>query len=227
MSSDDWFPQMPIRCILVDDHTLFRDGVRRLLESEADFTVVAEAGDAGEALEKVRTLRPDLVLMDIGMPGMSSFDAARLMRRQCPETRLVFLSMYEEEEYLPQCLAVGAVGYVLKDAPPSRLVRVLREAHLGRKNISNKLANQFREVPRLPSSRAIGRGPSLTPREREVVRMIAEGNSVREIAGRLGLSAKTVEAHKFNLMRKLNVHNKVQLVTYAIQKKIVKMPAGA
>jgi len=223
MSSDDWFPQMPIRCILVDDHTLFRDGVRRLLESEADFTVVAEAGNAGEALEKVRTQRPDLVLMDIGMPGMSSFDAARLMRRQCPETRLVFLSMYEEEEYLPQCLAVGAVGYVLKDAPPSRLVRVLREAYLGRQYLCNK----FREVPRLPASRVIGRGPSLTPREREVVRMIAEGNSVRQIAGRLGLSAKTVEAHKFNLMRKLNVHNKVQLVTYAIQKKIVKMPAGA
>jgi two-component system response regulator NreC len=227
MSSDDWFPQMPIRCILVDDHTLFRDGVRRLLESEADFTVVAEAGNAGEALEKVRALSPDLVLMDIGMPGMSSFDAARVMRRQCPETRLVFLSMYEEEEYLPQCLAVGAVGYVLKDAPPARLVRVLREAHLGRKYIGSKLASHFGEVYRPALSRAIGRGPSLTPREREVVRMIAEGNSVRQIAGRLGLSAKTVEAHKFNLMRKLNVHNKVQLVTYAIQKKIVKMPAGA
>jgi DNA-binding NarL/FixJ family response regulator len=218
---------MPIHCILVDDHTLFRDGVRRLLESEADFAVVGEAGNAGEALEKVRALRPDLVLMDIGMPGMSSFEAARLMLRDCPETRLIFLTMYEEEEYLPQCLAVGAVGYVLKDSPPSRLIAVLREAHRGREYVNPKLWNQFGQAPRLPASRAIDSGPSLTPREREVVRMIAEGNSVRQIAGRLGLSAKTVEAHKFNLMRKLNVHNKVQLVTYAIQKKMVKMPAGA
>ena len=216
---------MPIRCILVDDHTLFRDGIRRLLESEPDFSVAGQAGNAAEGLEKVRELRPDVVLMDIGMPGLSSFEAARLMLRHCPGTRVVFLTMYQEEECLQQCVAVGADGYVLKDAPPARLIHVLREVHQGHKCLNPKF-NQLEAPPRLPSPRAIGRGPSLTPREREVVRMIAEGSSVRQIAARLGLSAKTVEAHKFNLMRKLNVHNKVQLVTYAIRKKIVSMPAG-
>lgn len=218
---------MSIRCILVDDHALFRDGVRRLLESESGFAVVGEAGNAVEALEMVEELRPDVVLMDIGMPGMSSFEGARQMLERWPETRLIFLTMFEEEEYLAQCLAIGAVGYVLKDSPPARLINVLREAHRGRKYVSPKLWRRLEELPRLLPARSSSRVSALTPREREVIRMIAEGNSVRQIAYRLGLSTKTVEAHKFNLMRKLNVHNKVQLVTYAIRKKIVTVPAGA
>ena len=218
---------MSIRCLLVDDHTLFRDGVRRLIESEPGFAVVGEAGNASEALEKVEVLHPDVVLMDIGMPGMSSFEGARQMLERWPDIRLIFLTMFEEEEYLAQCLAIGAVGYVLEDAPPARLINVLREARRGRKYVSPKLWRRLEELPRLLPARSTGRASSLTPRECEVIRMIAEGNSVRQIAGRLGLSNKTVEAHKFNLMRKLNVHNKVQLVTYAIRQKIVSVPAGA
>jgi two-component system, NarL family, response regulator NreC len=220
---------MSIKCILVDDHTLFRDGLRRLLESEPDFEVVGEASDAIEALDKVRELQPDVVLMDIGMPGMSSFEAARLMEKNFPATRLIFLTMYEDEEYLLQCLDVGAAGYVLKDAPAQRLISAVREVYQGRKYLSpqvvEKLVDDFRS--RSHGSYGLARSSTLTPREREVIKMIAEGNSVREIASLLGLSVKTVEAHKFNLMRKLNIHNKAQLVTYAIQKKIVKMPAGA
>ncbi len=215
---------MPIQCILVDDHTLFREGIRRLLESQPDFLVVGEAGNAGDALARVRELRPDLVLMDIGMPGMSSLEAARQMRRHSPETRIVFLTMFEEEEYLSQCLAAGAAGYVPKDAPPERLLHVMRQAYRGG-DFSDTLWKQLSETPRPP--RSADGVASLTPREREVVRLIAQGNSVRQIAGHLGLSAKTVEAHKFNLMRKLGVHNKVQLVTYAIRKKIVTVHAGA
>jgi two-component system response regulator NreC len=216
---------MSIHCIVVDDHTLFREGVRRLLETEPDFAVVGEASDAAEALEKVRDLRPDVVLMDIGMPGMSSFEAARLMRRHCPETRVIFLTMHEDEEYLLQCLTVGAVGYVLKDTPACELIDALRQTHQGHKYLSPNLANRLGEPSRVPA-RAVGHGPSLTPREREVVRMIAEGSSVRQIAGRLRLSIKTVESHKFNLMRKLNIHNKAQLVTYAFHKKIIKVPSA-
>jgi two-component system, NarL family, response regulator NreC len=221
---------MPIKCIIVDDHTLFRDGVRRLLEGEGDIEVVGEAGDAVEGLEKVRALQPDVVLMDIGMPGMSSFEAARLIERNCPQTRTIFLTMYEDEEYLLQCLEVGAAGYVLKDAPAPKLIHAMREVFKGRKYISprilGKLVEDFSARPRGPLSR-VSRSSTLTPREREVVKMIAEGNSVKAIASLLGLSVKTVEAHKFNLMRKLDIHNKAQLVTYAIQKKILKMPAGA
>jgi|SRR5215471_8214852 len=221
--------QMSIKCLVVDDHTLFREGIRRLLEGEPDFVVVGEAGDALEAIAKVREHRPDVVLMDIGMPGMSSFEAARLIERNHPETRLIFLTMYEDEEYLLQCLDVGASGYILKDAPAPRLIGAVRDVHQGRKYLSpqvlEKLVDDFRS--RSQGSPGLARSTTLTPREREVVKMIAEGNSVREIAGTLGLSIKTIEAHKFNLMRKLNIHNKAQLVTYAIQKKIVKMPAGA
>jgi DNA-binding NarL/FixJ family response regulator len=221
---------MPIKCIVVDDHTLFRDGVRRLLEGEADFEVVGEASDAVEALEKIRVTQPDVVLMDIGMPGMSSFEAARLIERNCPNTRTIFLTMYEDEEYLLQCLEVGAAGYILKDAPSPKLIEGVREVFKGRKYISprvlEKLVEDFHSRPRGPRTQ-VSRSSTLTPREREVIKMIAEGNSVKEIAKLLGLSIKTVEAHKFNLMRKLGIHNKAQLVTYAIQKKILKMPAGA
>lgn len=219
---------MAIKCLIVDDHTLFREGLRRVLEGEPDLQVVGDAADATQGLEKVRELRPDVVLMDIGMPGMSSFEAARLMGKESPGSRLIFLTMYEDEEYLLQCLDVGASGYILKDAPAPRLIGAVRDVYQGRKYLSpqvlGKLVDDFRARSQ---SRGQSRGATLTPREREVIKMIAEGNSVKEIANLLGLSVKTVEAHKFNLMRKLDIHNKAQLVTYAIQKKIVKMPVGA
>ncbi|MBA3913254.1 MAG: response regulator transcription factor [Acidobacteriales bacterium] len=218
-----------MNCLLVDDHTLFREGLRRLLESEPDMHVVGEAADAVEAIEKVRELSPNVVLMDIGMPGMSSFEAARQIEKGSPGTRLIFLTMYEDEEYLLQCLEVGASGYLLKDAPAPRLIAAVREVNQGRKYLSpqvvEKLVDDYRS--RSQGGQTVARSTTLTPREREVIKMIAEGNSVKEIAALLGLSVKTVEAHKFNLMRKLDIHNKAQLVTYAIQKKIVKMPIGA
>jgi len=218
---------MSINCLLVDDHTLFREGLRRVLESEPDIQVVGEASDAASALEVIAQMKPDVVLMDIGMPGMSSFEAARMVDKNHPGTRLIFLTMYEDEEYLLQCLDVGAAGYVLKDAPAPKLIGAVREVYQGRKYLSPQVLEKLVTATRSAGSYGMPRSSMLTPREREVVKMIAEGNSVKEIAGVLGLSIKTVEAHKFNLMRKLNIHNKAQLVTYAIQKKIVKMPAGA
>ena len=216
---------MHIRCLIVDDHTLFRVGVRRLLESEEDFEVVAEAGNAAEALEKVSKLRPDVVLMDIGMPGLSSIKAAQQIADQWPETRLIFLTMYEDQEYLTRCLNAGADGFLLKDVPADLLIRTVREVHAGGKYFNREL-NAEAEAARPPASGAgMNLGLTLTPRERQIMKMIAEGSSVRQAAGRLGLSVKTVEAHKFNLMRKLDLHNRAQLVTYAIQKRIVKMPA--
>jgi two-component system response regulator NreC len=219
--------EVAIKCVIVDDHTLFRDGLRRVLESESDLEVVGEASDAAEALEKVRELQPDVVLMDIAMPGMSSFDAARVLMRDYPHTHLIFLTMHEEEEYLLQSMQVGAAGFMLKDSPAPKVINAVREVFQGRKYLSPQILGRMVDDVRARAARDSSRGSMLTPREREITRMIAEGNSVKEIAGMLGRSVKTVEAHKFNLMRKLNIHNKAQLVTYAIQKKIVKLPAEA
>jgi two-component system, NarL family, response regulator NreC len=217
-----------IKCLLVDDHTLFRQGVRRLLESESDFEVVAEASDGGDAVEKAREFRPDIVLMDIGMPGLSSFESARQIKKNRQETKILFLTMYEDEDYLVQCLEVGASGYVLKDTPAPQLVTAARDVYKGGKYLSSqvlgKLVEDFRS--RVRDTRLRPRISTLTPREREILKLLAEGNSVKEIAVTLGLSVKTVEAHKFNLMRKLDIHNKAQLVTYAIQKKIIKIPVN-
>ena len=217
-----------IKCLLVDDHTLFRQGVRRLLESENDFEVVGEAADGGEAVEKARELRPDIVLMDIGMPGLSSFESARQIKKNRMETKILFLTMYEDEDYLGQCLEVGASGCVLKDTPAPQLLTAVRDVYKGGKYLSSqvlgKLVEDFRS--RVRDTRMRPRISTLTPREREILKLLAEGNSVKEIAVILGLSVKTVEAHKFNLMRKLDIHNKAQLVTYAIQKKIIKIPVN-
>ncbi|HEV3040246.1 MAG TPA: response regulator transcription factor [Candidatus Angelobacter sp.] len=218
-----------IKCLLVDDHTLFRQGVRRLLESESDFEVIAEAADGGEAVEKARDTRPDIVLMDIGMQGLSSFEAARQIKKNRPETKILFLTMYDDEDYLVQCLEVGASGYVLKDTPAPQLLTAVRDVYKGGKFLSSqvlgKLVEDFRSRVR-DNTRMRPRMSTLTPREREILKLLAEGNSVKEIAVILGLSVKTVEAHKFNLMRKLDIHNKAQLVTYAIQKKIIKIPVN-
>ena len=211
-----------IRCVLAEDHILLRDGVRRLLEESADFSVVGEAADASEALKLVIAHRPDIVLLDISMPGMSSFEAARLIEEHCAETRVVFLTMHEDQEYLTQALRAGASGYLLKDTPAPQLLHALRKVHRGEQSLSPRILRQLEQSggdrPRRPD-RTI-----LTPREREVIKLLAEGCTVRQAAGQLGVSVKTVEAHKFNLMRKLDIHNKAQLVTVAIRKKIVSAP---
>jgi DNA-binding NarL/FixJ family response regulator len=220
--------QGKIRCLLVDDHTLVRLGLRRLLEDEPDFEVVAEASSASEALKRVAEHRPDLVLMDVAMPGMSPIEAARLIQRDHPHTKLVFLTAHDDEEHVMQALSAGAAGYVLKNTSASALLGAMRQVHSAGSYVSPEVLSRLVEEARSrPAGAPVQRRSVLTPREREVTRMIAEGNSAKEIAQLLGLSVKTVEAHKFNLMRKLDIHNKAQLVTYAIQKKIVKMPAEA
>jgi two-component system, NarL family, response regulator NreC len=220
---------MAIRCIIIEAHTSFRERLRRVLVAEPDFQVVGEARDASHGHQLVRDLKPDVVLMDIDIAGTSGLEAARLMARDAPDTGLILLTAQEDEEYLLRSMEVGAAGYILKDSPAPKLLGAIRDVHRGRKYVSpqilGKLVDDFRA--RGQGRRRRNPGATLTPREREVVKMIAEGKSVKEIAVRMGRSVKTVEAHKFNLMRKLDIHNKAQLVIYAIQTKIVKMPAGA
>jgi len=159
------------------------------------------------------------------MSGMSSFEATRQIRKERPETRVVFLSMYDDEDYLAECVDIGASGYVLKDSPSDQLVTAIREVHRGGSYLSprllTRLVDGFRVQGRNPAHQP--RFGTLTKREREILKMLAEGKSVKEIATGFDLSVKTVEAHKFNLMRKLDIHNKAQLVQYAIQKKIIRL----
>ena len=213
-----------IRILLTDDHTLFRQGIRTLLSAEPDLEVVGEAGSAMDSVAAAKQLRPDVVLMDIGMAGMSSFEATRQIRKERLETKIVFLSMYDDEDYLAECVEIGANGYVLKDSPADQLVTAIREVHRGGSYLSprllTRLVDGFRHQGAGPRQPRFG---TLTKREREILKMLAEGRSVKEIATGFELSVKTVEAHKFNLMRKLDIHNKAQLVQYAIQKKIIRL----
>ena len=219
-------PKTKIRCLIADDHVLVRQGIRRLLQDEQDVEIVGEAGDAAEALKGVMELRPDIVLMDIGMPGFSSFDATRVIQTDYPQTRVVFLTMHESQDYVMQGLQAGAAGYLLKDTPADKLASVLRDVHRGGKFVSPEVLGGLLDNGKFGQDRPRPSRTSLTPRETEIMKLLAEGNTVRKIAGMLGLSLKTVEAHKFNLMRKLDIHNKAELVHCAIRKKIVKMPVG-
>jgi two-component system response regulator NreC len=167
--------------------------------------------------------------MDIGMQGLSSFEATRQIRKDHPETRVVFLSMYDDEDYLAECMDMGASGYVLKDSPAEQLVSAIREVHRGGSYLSPRLLTRLVDDFRAQGAGAVRqpRFGTLTKREREILKMLAEGRSVKEIAAGFALSVKTVEAHKFNLMRKLDIHNKAQLVQYAIQKKVIRLPEFA
>jgi two-component system response regulator NreC len=214
------------RVLLTDDHTLFRQAIRTLLAAEPDLEVVGEAANASESVSLAQQLRPDVVLMDIGMAGMSSFEATRQIRRERPETHVLFLSMYDDEDYLAECMEIGANGYVLKDSPAEQLLTGIREVHRGGSYLSPRLLTRLVDGFRI-QGRGGERQPrfgTLTKREREILKLLAEGKSVKEIATGFDLSVKTVEAHKFNLMRKLDIHNKAQLVQYAIQKKVIRLP---
>ena len=215
-----------IRVLLTDDHTLFRQGLRTLLEGELDIEVAGEAANASDAVALAEQLRPDVVLMDIGMTGMSSFEATRQIRKERPETKVLFLSMYDDEDYLAESVEIGASGYILKESPAEQLLSAIREVYRGGNYLSPRLLTRLVDDFRL-QSRSPMRQPrfgTLTKREREIMKLLAEGKSVKEIATGYDLSVKTVEAHKFNLMRKLDIHNKAQLVQYAIQKKIIRLP---
>jgi DNA-binding NarL/FixJ family response regulator len=216
-----------VRCLVVDDHALLRQGVRRLLQDQDGVEVIGEANNAAAALEQVISLRPDVVLMDIGMPGVSSFDVTRVIQAEYPETRVIFLTMHEDQAYVMQGLQAGASGYVLKDTPAEKLASVLRDVHEGGKYVSPEVLHGLllAEGERQTESQEPSK-PLLTPRETEVMTLLAQGHTVRKIAGMLGVSMKTVDAHKFNLMRKLDIHNKAELVHCAIRNKLVKVAVG-
>jgi len=214
---------MIIRLLLVDDHAVIRTGLRMLLEMEKDVEIIGEAGTAQEALEAVRTLKPSVVLMDIGLPDMSGIEATRAIRRGSPETAVVALTIHEDEEYFFKMLDAGALGYVPKRAAPEELLTAIRAAAKGEVYLFPSLAKLLVK-DYLAQARQADGGPSLdglTDREGEVLRFLAEGKSNEEIAETLVISPKTVSRHRENLMRKLNLHSRAELVRYAIRKGII------
>ena len=217
---------MSIRVFLIDPLDLFRQGIISLLAQAPDIEVVGETGDVATGESSILQLAPDVVLLDVGMPGPCSFELARRVRKVQPQTRVAFLTAYDDAEYLVESMRVGAVGYILKDSTPTALIHAVREISRGNKFLSPRMLAHV--VDNFQQGDAQGlprpRSASLTNREREVVKLLAEGNSVKQIALQLNVSIKTVEAHKCNLMRKLDLHNKVQLVQYAFHQKILRLP---
>lgn len=209
----------PISLLLVDDHALVRTALEDRLGREADLTIVGTAGTADEALGTALELRPDVILMDIDMPGLACFDAARRIRERCPETRIIFLSAYSYDRYVEQALAVRAAGYVTKNDPMGVLVKAIRTVAGGGSCFSPSIQARLvidEKTARLSPQRK-SRVSTLTPRELEILRYIARGMSRKDIAQTVGLSDKTVHRHTINLMQKLDIHDRVELARLAIR----------
>lgn len=202
----------PIRILLADDHPMLRESLGLALDAEPDFELVATVGEAGAALEAIRTLSPQIVLMDIEMPGLDPFGAAATLRREQPETSLIFLSGHSSDAYIQRSMEVGARGYVTKGEPPIVLYEAIREVARGGTYCSPAVRDRLREEG---GARPATRGSSLSQREKEVLRYVARGMTKKEMALKMDVSVKTVEGHTENMMRKLRIHNKVDLARYA------------
>jgi two-component system, NarL family, response regulator NreC len=214
---------MTIRLVLVDDHVVVRSGLRMLLDGISDIEIIGEGGTAQQAMEVVKVLRPDVVLMDIGLPDSSGIDAARAIKERYPDIAIVALTIHEDEEYFFKMLEAGASGYVPKRAAPEELLTAIRAAAAGEVYLYPSMAKLLVRGylgQDSPTSESTGID-QLTPREQEVLQHLADGASNDEIANVLNISPKTVARHRENIMRKLNLHSRTELVKYAIRKGII------
>ena len=215
---------MTIRLLLVDDHAVVRSGLKMLLASEADVEIVGEAGSGSEAVSAAGSARPDVILMDIGLPDMTGIEAARVIKSQFPKIAIVALTIHDDEEYFFKMLEAGASGYVPKRAAPEELLTAIRAAALGEVYLYPSLAKLLVK-DYLSQEHAAEHKPTLdglTAREQEVLSLLAEGAANDRIAGSLVISPETVERHRENIMHKLNLHSRSELVRYAIRKGIIK-----
>jgi two-component system, NarL family, response regulator NreC len=212
-----------IRILLADDHTVMRRGLRALLERQPGFQVVGEAADGAEAVEVALREKPDVAVLDIGMPLLNGIEAARRIVDKTPGTAVVILSMHSDESYVLRTLKAGARGYLLKDAPESDLINAIHAVHQGKAFFSPTISKMLVEdYMRQMQQRGIeDTYELLTPREREVLQLLGEGKSNKEIATRLDLSLYTVETHRSNMLEKLNLHSTAELILYAVRKGIV------
>ena len=210
-----------IRILICDDHTLFVEGVKAMLRNELSLEIVGEARDGRRAVELVKQLQPDIILMDVSMPDMNGFDVTRRVHELNSNIKVLILSMHDEEELVARCLEAGAAGYIMKDAPASQLLYAIETVHKGERYLSPNVLKKVMDGYVKNTNRPQTSYDRLTRREREILKLLAEGLTVKEIAVRLNLSVKTVEVHKHNLMKKIDVHDKTELIKYAIQKKLI------
>jgi DNA-binding NarL/FixJ family response regulator len=215
---------MTLKVLLVEDHAIVRQGIRALLDEEPDIAIVGEAADGNQALALAQSLRPEIVLMDLNLPGLSGIEATRQVLQLLPDIRVLVLSMYDSEEYVFRALRAGASGYVLKQSTSTELVMALRAVAAGSTflspGISQILISDF--MRRADAQTADDDALSiLTPREREVLELIARGLTNRQIAERLHISIKTVETHRGNMMQKLDVHDRAELIKFAIDSGVI------
>lgn len=212
----------PYRIVIAEDHTILREGLSSLLSEHRDFSVVGEAGDGLAAIALVKKLKPDLVLMDLSMPRLTGLEAIRELTKRFPWTRIVALTVHKTEEYVNAARAAGALGYVLKDDSSGELLAAIRSALAGQPYLSPEVSALFSAASLDGRGRGNGTAwDSVTPRERAVMKLIAEGHRNREIAELLGISAKTVEKHRANLMGKLGLHNAAAVTAFAAGKGLI------
>lgn len=206
-----------IRILLADDHALIRAGLRALLKSIEGVEVIGEASHGHETLEAVERRQPDVILMDIAMPGLNGLETAARILKQWPSVRIIMLSMHANDEYLRQALGVGAAGYLLKGADPAELELALKAVMRGETYLSPAVSKRIVQEYLQHDGEQVKPQSSLTPRQREILQMIAEGRSTKEIAQQLDLSVKTVETHRTAIMDRLDIHDVPGLVRYAIR----------
>lgn len=214
--------------VLADDHRIVRQGLHALLRQEPDFNVIGEAGDGLEALELVRKLNPDVVVLDLMMRGLNGLEAARQINKQMPHIKIIILSMHDDEGFVLEALANGALAYVLKDAGSSDLIQAVREVAAGHRYLSPPLSDRAIEAyQRVAKAGPLDKYETLTSRERAVLQLSAEGHTNSEIAARLGISVRTAETHRSRVMHKLNAHTQSDLTRYALRRGIIPLDEAA
>ena len=213
-----------IQILLADDHAIVRQGLQALLDSEDKLKVVGQAGDGLETMELVKKLKPDIVLIDVMMPNLNGLETTRQISKHFPHTKILLLSMYDDEGFVLEALENGASGYVLKDSTSDDLILAIHEIMAGRRYLSPPLSDRAIDAyQQFAKSGTFDKYDTLTTREREVLQLTVEGHTNGEIANTLKISVRTAETHRSNLMKKLNIHTQADLIRYAIKRKIIPM----
>ncbi|RJP46717.1 MAG: DNA-binding response regulator [Anaerolineaceae bacterium] len=216
-----------IRVLVIDDHAILRDGIRSLLESQEDIIVVGEADNGADAIDFVRKVHPDIVLMDISMPHMNGLEATRIIKEQFPKVKVLILTQHDNREYITPALQAGAAGYVLKRSGRREMLNALRQVYEQGAYLTSNVTREFLQEYSSEGGHHKTEEHHLTEREQQVLRLIVEGKSNKEIASELGISPKTVSVHRTNIMTKFNVQNTIELIRYATSNHLVGMEITA